>query len=224
MKWGKKMNKEHFLIELKIYLKPLSSQQQSFILNKYEEIFKERLANGETEEQIAKSLGKPRGIAEEILQEFDITVPEKKIERGGWQEIQPVATNDYYYEEAPEHPYDYTYRTDDRPHHNGFVRFCQVAGVLSLNFLFMFWMIFTAIMLLFSGWLAAVLFLFSPILGGISVFAGFNDGTMFQLFLSLFLCGAGIIGLLILTPLTKFFGKVLKHYLQWNIRVLRGEI
>lgn len=88
----------------------------------------------------------------------------------------------------------------------------------------MFWMIFTAIMFLFSGWLAAVLFLFSPILGGISVFAGFNDGSMFQLFLSLFLCGAGIIGLLILTPLTKFFGKVLKHYLQWNIRVLRGEI
>ncbi|EOL49018.1 hypothetical protein I580_01167 [Enterococcus caccae ATCC BAA-1240] len=224
MKWGKTMNKEHFLIELKIYLKPLTNQQQVFILNKYETIFEERSAAGETEEQIAKSLGKPRGIAEEILQEFDISVPEKKLERDGWQEIQPIVNNDYYYEDIPEHPYDDTYRTYERPHHNGFTRFCQIAGILLFNFLFMFWMIFASIMLLFSGWLTAVLFLFSPILGGISIFAGFNDGTMFQLFLSIFLSGAGIIGLLILTPLTKFFGKVLRRYLQWTIRVLRGEI
>ncbi|MGM0219575.1 DUF1700 domain-containing protein [Enterococcus sp. AZ126] len=218
------MNKEHFLIELKIYLKPLTHQQQAFILNKYEVIFEERLAGGETEEEIAKNLGKPRGIAEEILQEFDITVPEKKLERDGWQEIQPTVSNDYQYEEIPEHPYDDDYRSYERPRHNGFVRFCQVIGVLSFNFLFMFWMIFAFIMFLFSGWLVAVIFLFSPIFGGISIFSSFNDGTMFELFFSIFLSGAGVIGLLILTPLTKFFGKVFKRYFQWNIRVLRGEI
>ncbi|MGX7150632.1 DUF1700 domain-containing protein [Enterococcus ureasiticus] len=218
------MNKEHFLIELKIYLKPLTNQQQSFILNKYETIFDERIAAGETEEQIAKSLGKPRAIAEEILQEFDITVPEKKLERDGWQEIQPVVNNDYRYDEIPEHPYDDTYRSYERPHRSGFTRFCQVAGVLSFNFLFMFWMIFAFIMVVFSCWLVAIVFLFSPILGGVSVFSGFNDGAIFQLSVSIFLFGAGIIGLLILTPLTKFFGKVLKRYLQWNIRVLRGEV
>lgn len=224
MRWGNKMNKEHFLIELKIYLKPLTAQQQVFILNKYETIFEERLAVGETEEEIAKSLGKPRGIAEEILQEFDITVPEKKLERDGWQEIEPVANKDYYYEEVPEHPYEQTYHSYERPQHNGFTRFCQIAGVLSFNFLLMFWLIFAFVMVLFSCWLVAVVFLLSPVLGGISVSAGFNDGTMFQLFLSIFLSGAGVIGLLILTPLTKFFGKVFKRYLQWNIRVLRGEI
>lgn len=218
------MNKEHFLIELKIYLKPLNSQQQAFILNKYETIFQERLADGETEEEIAKSLGKPRGIAEEILEEFDISVPEKKLERDGWQEIQPVVNDDYYYEDVPEHPYDDTYHSYERPRHGHFVRFCQVAGVLSFNFLFMFWMIFAFIMVFFACWLVAIVFLFSPILGGISIFAGFNDATMFELFLSIFLSGAGIIGLLILTPLTKFSGKCLKRYLQWNIRVLRGEI
>ncbi|WP_086314236.1 hypothetical protein A5821_001838 [Enterococcus sp. 7F3_DIV0205] len=218
------MNKEHFLIELKIYLKPLTAQQQAFILNKYETIFEERSTAGETEEEIAKSLGKPRGIAEEILQEFDITVPEKKLERDGWQEFQPVTNDDYYYEEIPEHPYEDAYRSYERPRHSGFTRFFQVAGVLSFNFLLMFWLIFAFTMVLFSCWLVAIVFLFSPILGGISVFSGFNDGTMFQLFVSVFLSGSGIIGLLILTPLTKFFGKALRRYLQWNIRVLRGEI
>ena len=61
------MNKEHFLIELKIYLKPLSYQHQAAVLDKYEAIFDERMAAGEAEEQIAKNLGKPRSIAEEIL-------------------------------------------------------------------------------------------------------------------------------------------------------------
>ncbi|MGX7265821.1 DUF1700 domain-containing protein [Enterococcus crotali] len=218
------MNKEHFLIELKIYLKPLTNQQQALILNKYEAIFEERSATGETEEQIAKSLGKPRGIAEEILQEFDISVPEKRIERDGWQEIQPIVNNDYYYEEELEHPYDDAYRSYERPHHGGFTRFCQIAGVLSFNFLFMFWMIFAAIMVFFACWLVAVVFLFSPILAGISVFAGFNDAAMFQLFASIFLSGAGIVGIVILLPLTKFFGNCLRRYLQWNVRVLRGEV
>lgn len=219
------MNKEHFLIELKIYLKPLSVQQQTFILNKYETIFTERIAAGEAEVEIAKSLGKPRSIAEEILQEFDITVPEKRLERDGWQEIQPEAdpiTDDYFTEEAYEHPYD-DYQQYERSQNSPFVRFCQIAGIIFLNVLFMFWAIISVILFFFSGWLAAIIFLFSPILGGISVFAGFNDGSMFSLFLSIFFFGAGIIGLLILTPLTKFFGKVLRGYLQWNKRVLRGE-
>ncbi|MDA9471684.1 DUF1700 domain-containing protein [Enterococcus sp. 5H] len=217
------MNKEHFLIELKIYLKPLSGQQQAFILNKYETIFNERSAAGEAEEEIAKNLGKPRAIAEEILQEFDISVPEKRLERDGWQEIQPEANTEQYTEETSEHPYDYAYQQYEQTRHNGFVRFCQVAGILSLNFLFAFWFIFAIILLFFSGWLIAVAFLFSPILGGFHVLSGLNDGSMFQLFASIFLFGGGIIGLLIMTPLTKFFGKVLKGYLHWNIRVLRGE-
>ncbi|GGC92896.1 DUF1700 domain-containing protein [Enterococcus wangshanyuanii] len=217
------MNKEHFLIELKIYLKPLTAQQQAFILEKYDKLFDERLANGEMEEEIAKDLGKPRTIAEEILEEFDITVPEKRLERDGWQEI-PPATSYEYYEEATEHPYDQTYQSYERPRHNGFVRFCQIAGVILLNFLLMFWFIFSFAMLLFSGWFAAILFLFSPILGGISIVTGLNDASMFEMFVSVFLCGAGIIGLLILAPLTRFFGKALKRYMLWNIRVLRGDI
>ncbi|MTD38295.1 DUF1700 domain-containing protein [Erwinia sp. CPCC 100877] len=217
------MNKEHFLIELKIYLKPLSAHQQIQVLNKYETLFNERLAAGETEEEIAKSLGKPRSIAEEILQEFDISVPEKKLGIDGWQEIPPAPTVEYDYSDYV-HPYNEAAQAYERPHHSPFVRFCQIVGILSLNFILMFWVIFAIIMGFFSGWLASILLLFSPILGGVSVLASFNDASMFQLFLSIFLSGIGIIGLVILVPLTKFFGKLLKLYLQWNIRVLKGEI
>lgn len=226
------MNKEHFLIELKIYLRPLSNQQQSTILTKYERLFDERLAAGETEEQIAKSLEKPKVIAEAILQEFDIAVPEKPLGRDGWQEITPVKKEvgqfeygEYYTPETEEdHPYNNNQRDYLHPTHSPFVRFCQIAGILCLNFFLMIWLIFSAVMLFFSFWLVAILFLFSPILGAYSVFSGFTAVTAFQLFLSIFLSGLGIIGLLILAPLTKFFGRMLRRYFQWNIAIFRGEV
>ncbi|UYY07749.1 DUF1700 domain-containing protein [Enterococcus faecalis] len=85
------MNKEHFIIELKIYLKALNPKDQAIILAKYKALFDARVAEGETEEQVAKSLGKPRVIAEEILKEQGIELTERKIENNGWQEI-PAAT------------------------------------------------------------------------------------------------------------------------------------
>ncbi|RTK74167.1 XdhC family protein, partial [Enterococcus faecalis] len=58
-------------------------------------------------EQVAKSLGKPRVIAEEILKEQGIELTERKIENNGWQEI-PAATPayDHPYEEESEFYYD----------------------------------------------------------------------------------------------------------------------
>lgn len=84
---GSGMNKEHFIIELKIYLKALNPKDQAIILAKYKALFDARVAEGETEEQVAKSLGKPRIIAEEILKEQGIELTERKIENNGWQEI-----------------------------------------------------------------------------------------------------------------------------------------
>lgn len=225
------MNKEHFLIELKIYLKPLSNQQQLTILNRYDALFDEFMAEGETEEEIAKKLGKPRAIAEEVLQEFDIKVTEKKINRNDWQEFTPVtdetknegrnnySTDDYYSDfDDPEN--QNPYEQHQRSH---FARICQIIGVLSLNFLFMFWVILSAIMLFFSCWLVAVIFLFTPIIGAYSIFSGFNDFAAFQLFLSVFLSGLGIIGILILTPLTKGLMNGLRKYFHWTILVLKGD-
>ncbi|MBP2097704.1 DUF1700 domain-containing protein [Enterococcus rivorum] len=219
------MNKEHFLIELKIYLKPLSYQQQALILEKYETIFEERLATGETEEAIAKELGKPRTIAEEILQEFDIDVPEKQLGRDGWQEFHPEKEAEYNVTDFDEHnPYDEQYRIYERPRHSPFVRFCQIAGILALNFFMMIWVFFGILMGFLGVWIAAIACLLSPIIGGYAVIAGYNDGSMFQLFLSIFLFGGSIIALLILKPLTAWFLRILKHYFVWNISVLRGDV
>lgn len=47
---GSGMNKEHFIIELKIYLKALNPKDQAIILAKYKALFDARVAEGETEE------------------------------------------------------------------------------------------------------------------------------------------------------------------------------
>lgn len=220
------MNKEHFLIELKIYLKPLSYQQQAAILDKYEEIFDDRAAAGESEEQIAKSLGKPRAIAEEILQEFDIDVPEKRLTRDGWQEISSAQTYDDYNSYEKEHPYDDYYEDDayyrKRPQSPG-MKALKIGGLLAFDFLFMFWMFFAFAAVVFSLWLVAGIFLLSPILGAYSVIVGFNDAGLFQLFFSIFLCGAGMIGTMILLPITKLFFSSLKRYIAWHGVVFGGR-
>lgn len=225
------MNKEHFLIELKIYLKSLSTKQQMTILNKYEELFNERLAMGETEEQIAKELGKPKTIAEEILKEFNIDIAEKKMVHDGWEEISPQKNSsekfeygDYYNFENDDDPYNesQSYSHYRQPVNSPFVRVCQVVGILALNFLLMIWVIFAMIMVFFSMWLASTIFIVSPILGIYSMLANMGDYGMLQLFASILFFGIGIIGSLILIPLTKWFAKGLKHYFKWNLFVLRG--
>ncbi|QIL47904.1 HAAS domain-containing protein [Vagococcus hydrophili] len=50
------MNKEHFLIELKLHLRQLSLTDQQAILQKYEDLFAEKIAEGLSEYQITKEL------------------------------------------------------------------------------------------------------------------------------------------------------------------------
>lgn len=223
------MNKEHFLVELKIYLKSLSPKQQMTILDKYDQLFCERINLGETEEQIAKDLGKPKLIAEDILNEFDIKVPEKRMVHDGWKEIYPQKDvqeefdyGTYYNPESDsEYPYEEP-KLSYRNAHSPFVRFCQIVGILCLNFFLMIWLIFSMLMVCLAFWITAGAFILSPIIGTYSVLTNFNDYAFFQFFASIFLAGSGIIGLLILTPLTKWFFKFLRSYFQWNISVLRG--
>lgn len=215
------MNKEHFLIELKIYLKPLPKEQMAGILEKYEAIFTERVAAGETEEQIAKDLGKPRNLAEQLLDEYGIEVPEKKIIRDSWQEFSPQKEPESTYYDY-EHPYepDYEY---PRPPRSPLARLWQIIGLVCLNMFLMIWLIFSGLCVLFGVWLTDIVLLVSPFLGVFLLVTNFSDANLFQFFVSIVLFGLGVIGLLILTPITKVFGKVFKNYFMWNIRVLRGE-
>lgn len=219
------MNKEHFLIELKIYLKPLSSQHQTAVLEKYDSLFEERTAAGEAEEQIAKSLGKPRAIAEEILQEFGIEVPEKKLTRDGWQEIPSSEEYDEYNEFekfVSEHPYRDELFDTPPPEKTG-MRLFKSCALLAFDFLFMIWMFVAFASVVFACWVAAVVMVLSPILGAYSLIVGFNDAGLFQLFFTIFIFGIGIIGSVILLPLTKLFFRSLKNYIKWHGKVFRGR-
>lgn len=220
------MNKEHFLIELKICLKAIAPQDQAIILEKYAIIFDERTAAGETEEQIAKSLGKPREIAEEILKEYDIEIPEQQRENDGWQEIEPDNSGmnyDSYYENF-ETPYDENTQMRYRPQHSPLARFFQVSGIVCLNLFLMIWIIFGIFMAFVGFWIAGVATILSPILGIYGVLMNYNNASLFQLSVSVFLFGASIIGWLLLVPLTKFVARIFRQYFQWNIAVLRGDI
>lgn len=211
------MNKEHFLIELKIYLRPLSAEEQMNFLDKYEKIFEEQMAQGKSEELIAKELGKPIEIAEQILADFDLPIFQKNLNKQGWYETQPDLTmgnhQDFSNYSIPTH----------KTNSSGIARLFKILALLFFNLCFGFWMIFTFFILLLSGWVVAATFILSPILAAFQLFFVYQNTAMLQIFASTFLFGLGIIGILILIPCSKIFFKGLKQYFFWTIRVLRGE-
>lgn len=213
------MNKEHFLTELKIYLRPLTSGQISYILHMYEEKFALGKKAGKDEYTISKELGKPKDIAYQILDELGVEPIQENKNDSDWEEFTSQTTDSYDYRTG--HPYQEDHLQPTANKNSFFIRFCQVSGVLLLNFFFMIWFLFILIALIGSGWVVALTFIASPFLAVIfGVSMGVN--TLLQLFVTLILCGVGLIGLLILSPITKFFIHLLKQYTLWCFSVLKG--
>lgn len=214
------MNKEHFLTELKIHLKALPKKQLAYILQLYGEKFDKQLSQGQSEADISKCLGNPREIAAEILQEFDISADEVTATHDEWQEFtQPNnAKQPYGYYQN----YDSAYEQAPKKS-SFFIRFCQVAGVLLFNFLFMIWMIFAGLSVLFAFWLVVLILVLMPIIGIITFFMTSGAVAFSLLFLTLFCCGLGFIGLAIMVPITTYSFRFIKYYTKWNINTLRGR-
>ena len=80
------MNKEHFMIELKLSLRDLDESERQDVMRDYLEHFENGLAEGKTEEQIAKELGSPSQIAKEILTTLGVKPQVKGPEysQGDW--------------------------------------------------------------------------------------------------------------------------------------------
>lgn len=76
------MNREKFLKELDELLKDISEDDRKEILFDYNEHFQVGLAEGRTEEDIAKSLGEPKVIAKEIRVFYKINKAEKNKSAG----------------------------------------------------------------------------------------------------------------------------------------------
>ncbi|MDF0480645.1 DUF1700 domain-containing protein [Vagococcus sp. PNs007] len=211
------MNKEHFLTELKIKLRPLPKKEQAYFLHLYNDKFNQLLDEGLEEVYVSKQLGHPQHIAEEILKEYGIKPTDYSSEKSSdWQEF---SSSDAY----DDHPYYQSFSEQQKKPASFFIRFCQVAGVLLFNGLFMIWMIFGALALLFGIWLTVLILTLSPLIGIVAFFLNSGAMAMFQIFASIALSGIGVIGLALLIPITKAVTQLLKHYTTWNLRLLRGE-
>jgi Predicted membrane protein len=212
------MNKEHFLIELKIYLKVLPPAQQQQILAHYDLLFDQGAAEGQTEEQVAKELGKPRTIAEEILQEYGLEIKDKPLNPSGWVEIQPEAAQN-----GPEVvPHPYIEDPQPTPPPSTFVHIMQIIGLFAINFFFVFWMILGVLGMWIGAWVGVLFAAIAPFLGIGTLFFFWNTAAFFQVFLGIFLGGVGIIGFLLLLPISRGLWFLLKKYTRWNLRILRG--
>ncbi|MEK4924412.1 DUF1700 domain-containing protein [Cytobacillus sp. FSL R5-0569] len=78
------MNKREFLITLEAELKDIDKQERIELLQDYEAHFEFGLEEGKKEEEIAKDLGSPRGIAKEVKASYHI---EQAKGDGGIQNI-----------------------------------------------------------------------------------------------------------------------------------------
>ncbi len=215
------MNKEHFLIELKLHLRQLSLVDQQIILTKYEELFDTKISEGLTEYQITKELASPKEIAILILKEFNIEFEETTGIANDWMEFSSQNDNSYF-SENHHNPYSKEYEIKRNPD-SGFIRFFQISGITLLNLFFMIWLIFGWALTLFMGWILTISFIVSPLLGAFSFLSLTNSYGLFQLCISVILCGVGLIGLLIMVPFSKVSFNLLKTYGHWNLQVLKGE-
>lgn len=208
------MNKEHFLIELRLNLKQLPFNKQQEICQTYADLFDDYLATGLSEFEISKELGHPKTIAIEILKSQNLYFEETVPNDHGWQEFSDA---DHF-----EHPYEHEYEFSPVSQ-SPFSRISQIIGLFFLNTLFMFWMILSLLMLLFAAWLVAISFIVSPLLALVGIFmTAANTYGFFQFSSSIVLCGIGLVGFLLLKPITSGSFKLLKGYINWNFTILRG--
>lgn len=105
----------------------------------------------------------------------------------------------------------------------------SAAGMIVVAFALMFFNI-TMVFGLVVGIFATVISLFvsgivmicAPLLKLLDVIIN-NDATLSDFFVSLIACGVGLLLVCGLIPATKWLWKVFVSYINWNIRVIKGE-
>jgi uncharacterized membrane protein len=71
------MNKKDFMGKLSSYLRGIPEEEKQDVISDFEEHFKEGLAEGRTEEEIADSLGDPRNLANQLKASILVKQAEK---------------------------------------------------------------------------------------------------------------------------------------------------
>lgn len=230
------MNEEHFLTELAIYLKPLAAEKKQEIIATYQELFKTGLAEGQAEEQIAKSLGKPKDLAADILAQEHLHVEEKKIYNQGWQEFTPNQkdyngprfdakdyTSDNNYDEENPDDYEGQYPPRyDRPAKNSDSVIKKLA-LMAFNILFMIWIWFGIFVTGLALWLTVFVMLAAPLWGIVAFFFFPMNAAIFQIAIMGAVFGLGLIGVALGRPITRLFTAATKKYWHFNKAVFSGR-
>jgi uncharacterized membrane protein len=71
------MNKKDFMYKLSLYLGGIPEEDRQDVISDFEEHFKEGLAGGRTEEEIADSLGDPKSLANQFKASILVSEAEK---------------------------------------------------------------------------------------------------------------------------------------------------
>lgn len=204
------MNEEHFLTELKIYLSPLSKDKLTAILQLFAQLFDEGRAGDMSEEAIAKALGKPKEIAQEILQFYHVKVKEKEIYQNDWREIPPQYEDDDFEEDDSEvHS-----MAADRPF---LPRFLMLLFHLFVGI----WFVLSVYLVLFSAWAAVFTLIITAILSAGAFLSLPLSAALFAFFIGFILLGIALFLIAIGRPITGVFNQLVKHYLRFAHRVIR---
>lgn len=206
------MNQEHFLIELKLNLVDLPQQEVRKILSYYHEQFKLGLEAGKSEEQIAKELGQPGRLAATILTDLGLPPQLKKdhYSQGDWVEFETQ-------HQAPKQKKDYPKNS-----FSPFVYFVRAVFIIGFNLAVLSIPIVFFLFLLFGTWLSGIVLVFVPVVGIVGLMNVVSAATLFQLFVSILLCGLGLFICVLCYLLTSFSLKLFKRYFSWSIRMISG--
>ncbi|MEG1047322.1 DUF1700 domain-containing protein [Carnobacterium sp.] len=208
------MNKEHFMIELKLSLRDLDESERQDVMRDYLEHFENGLAEGKTEEQIAKELGSPSKIAKEILTTLGVKPQVKGPEysQGDWVSF-----------ENEKNPYQEPSYQPRR--HNPNSPLMTVFKFIGLGFFNLVFVLGPAVALLgclFAGWITSIAFTLTPLGGIFMIVTAFSTASLFQFFFTILLCGVGLLLLALLYPITILIFKLVKRYVLWNVRTIFG--
>ena len=177
----------------------------------YEQIFEEKAAKGLSEYEITQALPSPKNIAQAILEELGLTFENTSKVDDDWVEI----TQDFDYKSPQTNDYSYQPTKSSRVF--------QIIGMISLNIFFMFWVIIIIFAMLVSGWGISLGFMFSPLASLYLLGTAVSTYAWLQFFVTLILFGIGLLGFLIIKPITKGALKLFLFYHRWCWSVLTGR-
>jgi uncharacterized membrane protein len=191
-------NTEQFLLELGHYLRRIPKLEREEILRDQEELIRDAVESGREEEQVLSSLGSAKQMARNLILELKLSEAEQSTEAS--QQFKMII--------------------------GVIIAFLALAP---LNLIFVLGPFLLLVSILFSGWVTVATLMITVVAGlGIffwqMIFASVGLLThlaTFFLFLGAF--GLGILGLMIMAHLSKWFFKAMTAYLRWNLNFIRAR-